>query len=116
MKETESVGDFCVRVKDVTHKMATLGESIAQEQIIQKVLRSLTPRWNIVVIVIEESKNLATMEYDELVGSLISHEDRIRDTSTSVNEKVFASQLQISKNDGASSSSNNNKASGRGQN
>ena len=56
------------------------------------------------------------MEYDELVRSPISHEDRIRDTSTGVNEKAFASQFQISKNDGASSSNNNNKGSGRGQN
>ena len=100
----------------MTHKMVTLGEPMTQENVIQKVLRSLTPRWNIVVIAIEESKNLATTMYDELVGSLISHEDRIRDISTSVNEKAFASQLQISKNDGASSRNNNDKGSKRGQN
>ena len=52
----------------------------------------------------------------KLVGSLISHEDRIRDTSTTINEKAFASQVQISKNDGASNNNNNKKGSGRGQN
>jgi hypothetical protein len=116
MKENENVKYFCVRVKDVINKMATLGEPMSQEHVIQKVLRSLTPRWNTIVIVMKESKNLATMEYGELVGSLISHEDIISDISTSINEKDFTSQLQISKNDGATSSNNNNKDLGRGQN
>ena len=71
MKETQNVGDFCVIVKDVTHKMATLGEPMTQEHVTQKVLSSLSPRWTTLAIVMEESKNLATMEYDELVGSLI---------------------------------------------
>ena len=34
MKENENVGEFYVRVKDLVHKMATLGESKSQEHVI----------------------------------------------------------------------------------
>ena len=89
MKERKNARDFCVRVKDVIHKIPMLGEPMSQEHVIQKVLRFLTPKWNSVAIVIEERKNLATIEFGKLVGFLISHEDRIRDNSTSINENIF---------------------------
>lgn len=58
MQEAESISDYCVRVKDVVNKMATLGETVSNEVLIKKVLRSLTPRWNNVAIILEESKDL----------------------------------------------------------
>ena len=64
MKEMENVRGFCMRVKDVVNKMESLDETITQEHVIKKVLRSLTPRWNTIEIIMEESKDLVTMEYD----------------------------------------------------
>jgi hypothetical protein len=61
MQEAENVSDYSVRVKDVVNKMATLGEIVDKEVRIRKVLRSLTPRWNHVAIIIEESKYLSTL-------------------------------------------------------
>jgi hypothetical protein len=116
MKERDNVRDLCVRVNGVVHKMISLSELISQQHVIHIVLRSLTLIWNTIAIIMEERKYLATLEYDELVGSLILHENRIRDTSTNINDKAFVTQLQISKNDSASSSNKNNKGSRRGQN
>jgi hypothetical protein len=61
MQEAENVSDYSVRVKDVVNKMATLGEIVDKEVWIRKVLRSLTPRWNHVAIIIEERKYLSTL-------------------------------------------------------
>jgi hypothetical protein len=64
MQEAENVSDYCVRVKDVVNKMATLREIVEKEVLIKKVLRSLTPRWTHVAIIIEESKDLSTLQSD----------------------------------------------------
>jgi hypothetical protein len=53
-----------VRVEDVVNKMATLQEIVDKEVLIKKVLRSLTPRCNHVAIIIEESKNFSTLQFD----------------------------------------------------
>ena len=34
MKKTENMIDFCVRVKDVVHIMANMGEHLSQEHVI----------------------------------------------------------------------------------
>ena len=103
MQEAESISDYCVRVKDVVNKMATLGEVVSNEVLIKKVLRSLTHRWNHVAIIMEESKDLTKLQFDELVGSLMSHEERLKESFEAV-EKAFSSKLQITKNEDASSS------------
>eukprot|EP00253_Pinus_taeda_P031276 PITA_31276 len=51
----------------------------------------------------EESKDLTKLQFDELVGSLMSHEERLKETFEAV-EKAFSSKLQITKNEDASSS------------
>ena len=98
MQEAESISDYCVRVKDVLNKMATLEEIVSNEVLIKKVLRSLTHRWNHVAIIMEESKDLTKLQFDQLVGSLMAHEKRLKDTFEGV-EKVFSSKLQITKNE-----------------
>ena len=77
MKDDEKVVDYCVRVQTCVNKMKTLGEEIENEVVVKKVLRSLLSKWNSVAIIIEESKDLATLSYDQLVGSLMSHEERL---------------------------------------
>jgi len=92
MQEAESISDYCVRVKDVVNKMATLGETVSNEVLIKKVLRYLTPRWNNVAIILEESKDFTQLMFYQLVGSLMSHEERLKETFEVV-EKAFSSKL-----------------------
>eukprot|EP00253_Pinus_taeda_P005517 PITA_05517 len=104
MQEAESISDYCVRVKDVVNKMATLGEAVSNEVLIKKVLRSLTHRCNHVAIIMEESKDLTKLQFDELVGSLMSHKERLKETFEAI-EKSFSSKLQITNNEDVGSSS-----------
>lgn len=53
-------------------------ERMEQIVIVEKIQRSMTPRFNYVVCLIEESNNLATMTIDELQSSLLVHEQRMR--------------------------------------
>jgi hypothetical protein len=46
------------------------GEALTDAQITEKILRSLYPRFDYVVVVIEESKEMNKLTVDELIGSL----------------------------------------------
>jgi hypothetical protein len=89
---------------------------VDKEVLIKKVLRSLTPRWNHIAIIIEESKDLSTLQFDLLVGSPMSHEERLIDSFRKSGEKSFSSKLQITKNEYANTSNKINQSQGRSQN
>jgi len=76
-EEKEATGDYYVRVKAIVNKMATLGEKTKEEDIIKKFLQTLTKMFDHAALIIEEIKDLSTMEIDNLISSLTSHEEII---------------------------------------
>ena len=64
---------------------------------IEKVLRYLSTKFDVVVTAIEEAKDLKKMKVDELMGSLLSHEARIDRNKDSTLETTFKSQVSISR-------------------
>ena len=50
-------------------------------KIVEKILRSLTDKFNFVVCSIEESKDLDQLTVDELQASLLVHEQKVIDKS-----------------------------------
>ncbi|GKC45934.1 retrovirus-related pol polyprotein from transposon TNT 1-94 [Tanacetum coccineum] len=89
MKNNESVQDYLARVSAIVSQMRSYGEKIADEVIVAKVLRSLTPKFNHVVAAIEESKDLSKFSFDELMGSLQALEARITRSVVFEEEKAF---------------------------
>jgi hypothetical protein len=49
------------------------GEALINAWITEKILRSLDPRFDYIVITIEESKLVDKLTMDELMGSLQAH-------------------------------------------
>lgn len=47
--------------------------------LVEKVLRSLTQRFDYIVVAIEELRNLAEVKMDDLQSSIEAHEQRIND-------------------------------------
>jgi len=57
------------------------------------LLRTLFPKWREIYIIIEDTKDLTTLSYDHLVGSLMSHEERFETPNVwSMEEKAFTSK------------------------
>ncbi|GJS11893.1 retrovirus-related pol polyprotein from transposon TNT 1-94 [Tanacetum coccineum] len=77
MKEGEKVDAYLARTLKIMNKMKANGEQLTSSNVVAKVLRSLSPKFNYVVCFIEESNNLDTMTIDELHGSLLVHEQRM---------------------------------------
>lgn len=76
MKESENASDYITRVQTVVNQLNRNGETVTDGRIVEKVLRSLTDKFESIVCAIEESKDLKTLSVEELAGSLEAHEQR----------------------------------------
>lgn len=88
MKEGESVDAYFARTLTVTNKMRIHGERMADIIVSEKIMRSMSSKFDYVVCPIEESKNVEDMSIDELQSSLVLHEQRMR--SHVVEEQALA--------------------------
>ena len=61
--------------------MKSCGEKITDLTIIEKVLRTLNPKFGHIVAATKESRNLEILKVEELQGSLKSHEQRLLERS-----------------------------------
>lgn len=78
MKEDERIDEFFARTLTIVNKLKVHGgQNMSQVDIVEKILRSLTPRFDYVACSIEESNDLDTMTVDELHSSLLVHEQRL---------------------------------------
>ena len=59
MKTNEKVPDYISRVILITNEIKSYGETLSEESIIEKLLRSLTPKFDYIVVAIEHSKDLS---------------------------------------------------------
>jgi hypothetical protein len=74
--EKENLTSKILELTKISYKI--LRKIIKEPKIVRKILRSLPRHWDSKVMVIEESEDLRTLKYDELVGLLLlmsSNED-----------------------------------------
>ena len=76
MRSGEGVTEYFSRVMTVANKMRTYGEDMQDVKIVDKILRSLTEKFNYIVCSIEESKDIDALTIDELQSSLIVNEQK----------------------------------------
>ena len=77
MKEGESVNVYFARTLTIANKMKANGKNKGDVAVVEKILRSMTPKFDYVVCSIEESKDTDTLTIDELQSSLLVHELRM---------------------------------------
>lgn len=58
MKDNEYIDKYFARTSTITNKMVAHGEKLEQITIVEKVSRSMSPKFNYVVYSIEESMSL----------------------------------------------------------
>jgi phosphopantetheine adenylyltransferase len=66
MSDQESVAELFTRLVTFTNQMKAYGETISDVVKIEKVLRTLTPNFERIVVAIEEYKDHEQMKQEEL--------------------------------------------------
>ncbi|CAL2238396.1 unnamed protein product [Prunus armeniaca] len=82
MKQGESVNDYFSKAMAIANKMSTHGEKMEDVTIVEKILRSMTTKFDYVVCSIEESNDVEKLSIDELQSSLLVHEQKINQSTS----------------------------------
>ena len=80
----------------MTNSMRACDEAMVDSKIMEKVLKTLTPNFDHIVVAIVESKDLENMTVEELQNSLEAHEQRVLKRKS--NDKVEKQALQARTN------------------
>ncbi|GJV72824.1 hypothetical protein Tco_1492819 [Tanacetum coccineum] len=65
------------------HHLEILGETLSQEDVNQKLLRSLSPKWNTHAVMWRNKSELKTMSMDDLYKNLKVYKPEVKGTSSS---------------------------------
>jgi len=98
METTETIDVYINKVLALTNQMKTNGETHSEQAKVEKILRSLTPRFEHVVAM-EEANDISKMTVRLLSGSLRAHEQRMNDNNI---EKPIEQALQAQASIGSS--------------
>ncbi|XP_057426461.1 uncharacterized protein LOC130719879 [Lotus japonicus] len=82
MEENEKVGEYFTKILTTVNLMKGCGEKITDVMVIEKIMRSLAPKFDYIVVAIEESKDVDNMKIEELQSSLEAHEMRLADRNS----------------------------------
>ncbi|XP_038697949.1 uncharacterized protein LOC119995500 [Tripterygium wilfordii] len=96
LKSNEIVQDYLSRVSTLVNQVKSYGEQISDGIVVAKVLGSLTPKFEHVVVAIEEAHDLSTYSFDELMSSLQAYEERLQRPIERSNEKAFHAKQESS--------------------
>ncbi|KAJ1381735.1 Zinc finger, CCHC-type [Sesbania bispinosa] len=96
MKNGESINDYFSRTLIIANKMRMYGKKVSNLSVIEKILRSMTLRYDYVVCSIEESHDLDSMTVDELQSSLLVHEQRMNGHNSHEDQVLNVAQDEAS--------------------
>ena len=88
MKDDESIQDFHMNILEHSNASDALGEKMAKEKLVRKILRSLPKKFDTKVIANEEAQDIANMRVEELIGPLQTFEMAINDQSDKKNKGI----------------------------
>jgi hypothetical protein len=93
--ENMRMKDYSTRFLELVNQIKAYGEDMPDRRIVEKILISLHKKFDPMVAVIEETKELSSFGVQELLGSLKSHEQRLERHSEKSIESAFESKLTV---------------------
>ncbi|KAK2430024.1 hypothetical protein QL285_028404 [Trifolium repens] len=79
MEANEKVSEYFNRIQQVSNSMKSCGEEVTDHNIVSKIMRTLSYKFDTIAVAIEESKDLSTMKVEELQCSLEAYEQRVNE-------------------------------------
>lgn len=103
--------DYCSRMNAIVNQIKRYEDKIEDVRVVEKILHSLIPKFDCVVCVTEESKDLDSMTLEQLKGSLQSHENKIKIRQDELLEQALKANISLKNDNGE----NNQRGQGRSQ-
>ncbi|GJX72430.1 putative ribonuclease H-like domain-containing protein [Tanacetum coccineum] len=100
------------RLQKLMSQLDLLGEKLSQEDVNQKLLRSLSPEWNTHAVVWRNKADLDTMSMDDLYNNLKVYEPEVKGISSSSSSTQNMAFVSSSNNNTSSSNEAVNAAHG----
>ena len=95
----ENIRDYFSRMDKLINEMKSNGDDIKEKEVVEKIMRTLSPRFDYVVAAIEEAKDLTTMTLNDLQASLESREMQMNERSSGTFEQALKAHTTV-RNDG----------------
>ncbi|XP_050920494.1 uncharacterized protein LOC127138138 [Lathyrus oleraceus] len=99
MEVNDTIKDFTTRITQLVIQVKACGETFMGQYVVAKILRSLMPRFDNVVVAIEESKDFVTMSKEKLQRSLEAHEKMMEGRNNNKAKTVISWQAQFNEKD-----------------
>ena len=94
MGNEESVGDFTRRFSSIVTKLRALGEKVTEMEIVSKLLRATPERFDHLTSSMEQFGGIDDMSLEEVIGSLMAHEEKIKECRIAQGERALLTQWQ----------------------
>ena len=91
MIESEKIDEYCTKVMNIVNEMRNHSDTISDQQVVEKILISFTEKYEYIVAITEETKDLSKLSIKELVGSFVH--TRSEDFFVKINPKRRLSNL-----------------------
>ncbi|XP_047331685.1 uncharacterized protein LOC124935284 [Impatiens glandulifera] len=113
MKEKEILQVYFSRVIEVVNQIKCIGDDLTDKTVWEKVLISLSPKYDNMVTIIEEMKELSSLSIHNLMGSLEMHEQWMKRHTKASLKSAFQSKVSV-KEDSTKSSNKRQYSRGGG--
>ncbi|TXG56303.1 hypothetical protein EZV62_017616 [Acer yangbiense] len=79
--------------KEIVNQMRAYGGTISDKKVVEKILVSVTGKYDPIIIAIEESKDITKLSVTELMGSLEAYENRLSQRNEDSVESAFNNHM-----------------------
>ncbi|XP_020411153.1 uncharacterized protein LOC109946781 [Prunus persica] len=91
MRDDETLSGYLTRLLELVNQMKGYGEDLSKGRLVQKLLISLTKEFDPVCYVIEQMKDIETIEVQEVLAALRGFAQRLDRHAESTTKKAFSS-------------------------
>ena len=107
MEPSETISDMFTRFTNIVNGLKSLGKIYTNQELVNKILRSLPSTWDAKSTAIQEAKDLATLPLEQLIGSLMTYEMNLQQklAETEKKKKVIALKTTTSIDESSGSTS-----------
>ena len=115
MRDEEKISDYYSQLLLIVNKIRRNGEKMEDIRVMEKLIQSLTSKFEYMVVAIEESNNLEEISIQELLGSLQVHEQCMqKKTSYIMLKQALESKLSLNNRGSQNRGRGRGRGSGRG--